>query len=171
MSYVVAMAVPNEVAFGRWHPEFLDTMGRLNKAGKQACGQFFRYNKNRDYMEAYRATLEAALGRRKAPSEGKAATSAVEVSESRTDRAVKKLVSDVLASIEANDDLNPEVLKDFVDVARKLGVLKDEEQAQEPPRRYLPETCSRCRYRIFIEENIRNGNIEETGDNEDGAEV
>ncbi|MCM1301931.1 MAG: hypothetical protein NC226_09440 [Bacteroides cellulosilyticus] len=155
LSYVVAMGVSNEVAFARFHPEFLSEDGKLNKAGKQACKQFFTYNKNRDYQETYKETLEVFL-RGKKPTRSEPA----DTGESRTERAVKKLVSDVLDSIEHNDNLDPEALKDFVEVAKKLGVLKDEEERVEAPRRYLPQTCSACQYRAFVEGAIEKGDVE-----------
>lgn len=57
ISYVVAMGVPNQVAYARFHPEFLDASGKLNKTGRGACTQFFTYAKNKEYADAYRRTL------------------------------------------------------------------------------------------------------------------
>ena len=155
LSYVVAFGVGNETAFARFHPEFLDESGKLTKAGKTQCRQFFSYAKNKEYADDYRATLEAfAKGKTQTKTESH------ETGESRTERAVKKLVSDVLDSIEYNNNLDPEALKDFVEVAKKLGVLKDEEEKAEAARRYLPETCSACKYRIFVECAVENGDVE-----------
>lgn len=156
ISYVVAFGVSNETAFSRFHPEFLDESGKLTKAGKTQCRQFFSYAKNKEYADDYRSTLETFA---KAKSQVK--SSPEDIGESRTVRAVQKLVSDVLDSIEYNKNLEPEVLKDFVEVAKKLGVLKDEEDVQEKPRRYLPELCCQsCQYRLFCEKAIENGEIE-----------
>lgn len=155
LSYVVAFGVSNETAFARFHPEFLDESGKLTKAGKTQCRQFFSYAKNKEYADDYRSTLESFA-------KGKAQTknTSTDTGESRTERAVKKLVSDVLDSIEYNNNLDPEALKDFVEVAKKLGVLKDEEERVESPRRYLPETCSACKYRSFVESAVENGDVE-----------
>lgn len=155
LSYVVAFGVSNEAAFSRFHPEFLDESGKLTKAGKTQCRQFFSYAKNKEYADDYRATLEAfAKGKTQAKTESN------ETGESRMERAVKKLVSDVLDSIEYNNNLDPEALKDFVEVAKKLGVLKDEEEKAEAARRYLPARClSECAYRLFCEQGVVNGDL------------
>lgn len=155
ISYVVAFGVSNETAFARFHPEFLDESGKLTKAGKTQCRQFFSYAKNKEYADDYRSTLETfAKGKTQAKS------TPTDTVESRTERAVKKLVSDVLDSIEYNNSLDPEELKDFVEVAKKLGVLKDEEEKVEAARRYLPIRClSECSYRIFCEQGVANGDL------------
>lgn len=155
ISYVVAFGVGNETAFARFHPEFLDESGKLTKAGKTQCRQFFSYAKNKEYADDYRSTLETfAKGKTQAKS------TSTDTGESRTERAVKKLMSDVLDSIEYNNNLDPEALKDFVEVAKKLGVLKDEEETQIRPLRFLPELCfSSCRYRLFVENAVKGGAV------------
>lgn len=152
--YHVAFNVPNERAFALFHPEFLDESGKLSKAGKQQCRQFFSYAKNKEYADSYRTDLEKILSR------NSSVQTKEELTESRTDRVIQKLIGDVLDSIEDNHNLAPEVLKDFVEVARKLNVLKDEEKVQEKPRRYLPQRCSSCDYRSFVESYVETGEIE-----------
>lgn len=154
ISYAVAFGISNETAFARFHPEFLDESGKLTKAGKTQCRQFFSYAKNKEYADDYRTTLEAFA---KGKSQAKSAPE--DTGESRTERAVKKLVSDVLDSIEYNNNLDPEALKDFVEVAKKLGVLKDEEERVEAARRYLPQNCSECSYRLFCEKGVADGDL------------
>ena len=154
LSYVVAFGVGNETAFARFHPEFLDESGKLTKAGKTQCRQFFSYAKNKEYADDYKDMLEAFV---KGKAQSKSASE--EAGESRTERAMRKLVSDVLDSIEYNNSLAPETLKDFVEVAKKLGVLKDEEEVQEKPRRYLPCRCVECSYRLFCEQGVANGDL------------
>ncbi len=155
LSYAVAFNVPNERAFALFHPEFLDESGKLTKVGKQQCRQFFSYAKNKEYADAYKTTLESFT---KSTTQTKSATH--DTGESRMERAVKKLVSDVLDSIEYNNNLDPEALKDFVEVAKKLGVLKDEEEKAEAARRYLPARClSECAYRLFCEQGVVNGDL------------
>lgn len=155
ISYVVAFGVSNETAFARFHPEFLDESGKLTKAGKTQCRQFFSYAKNREYADDYRSTLETF-----AKGKAQAKNTSVDTGVSRTERAVKKLISDVLDSIEYNNNLDPEALKDFVEVAKKLGVLKDEEERVESPRRYIPTRClAECSYRLFCEQGVTNGDL------------
>lgn len=157
LSYVVAMAVPNEVAFGRWHPEFLDATGRLNKSGKQACGQFFRYNKNREYMDAYRATLEAQIGRtRLANTDNKVG----EVSESRRDKAARSFTGKVCTTLETADPTDMEGMKIAADLGKTVKIFKEEEEQVIKPLRFLPVRCaSECRYRLFVENAVKGGDI------------
>lgn len=161
MSYVVAFQVPKTVAFGRWYPEFLTPKGKLNSAGTQACYQFFQYNRNREYMDAYQETLDKFLMASKSSVSAHDEVDDDSAGETRKARAVSKLVSDCLIAIESNASIDPETLKDFVAMAKALGVLKEEESKVEASRRYLPLRCmSECQYRFFVEENLKNGNIE-----------
>lgn len=145
----------NETAFARFHPEFLDKSGKLTKAGKAQCRQFFLYAKNKEYADNYRSTLKTfAKGKTQAKS------TSTDTGESRKERAVKKLVSDVLDSIEYNNNLAPEALKDFVEVAKKLGVLKDKEGQIEAARHNLPVRClSECPYHLFCEQGVANKDL------------
>lgn len=154
LSYQIIFGVSNETAFARFHPEYLTENGRLNRAGKMACKQFFIYAKNRSYSDDYKTTLETFVKEK-----NKERTALSITNENRTERVVKKLVSDVLDSIESNNNLDPEALKDFVEVAKKLGVLKDEEEQEIRPLRFLPETCNSCRARIFVESAVANGDV------------
>ena len=62
--YAIAFAIPNQKAFALWHPEFLDSSGKLNKTGRAACTQFFNYSKNREYADSYAAYLKAFLSKK-----------------------------------------------------------------------------------------------------------
>lgn len=159
LTYVAIMNCKNEDAFKLWHPEYLTPEGRLNVAGKNACKQYFSYARHREYLDDMRATLEEYCKGLSTPKV------VVDVSENRKDKAVSKLISDCLDAINDNSSLDPETLKDFVTMAKALGVLKEEQEQIEAPRRYLPERCSTCKYKQFIDENVRLGNIEEVNDN------
>lgn len=158
LCYVVAMGVANEVAFGRWHPEFLDGSGKLSKAGKQACGQFFRYHKHCEFQDAYRQTLTGLLG--KADKSDKSHGLMDEIDESRKEKALKALLSQAMSLVEGGTDLSADSLKTISEIFTKLKLIKQEEDITEKPRRYLPELCSRCQYRLFCEQCIENGEIE-----------
>ncbi len=169
-AYTVLTNCRNEVAFALFYPEYTTPPAtpaesdffKLTESGKRFCKQFFSKEEHRLYIASYRATITAFIGGggvRVTPEK-------TEINESKKDRAVRKLISDVLDGIEHNSDLDPDTLKDFVDVAKKLNILKDEEEKIELPRRYLPETCSRCPYKSFIDENIKSGNIIEEKENE-----
>lgn len=155
LSYAVAFNIPNQKAFALWHPEFLDSSGKLNKTGRAACTQFFNYSKNREYADSYAAYLKAFLNNDK----GKSEVHLIEVDESRKDKALKSLLNQAMSMVESGDTLDPDTLKVLTEIFKKLGILKDEVEEQEAPRRYLPERCSACSYRSFVESNIEGGKI------------
>lgn len=154
LSYVVAFGVPHHVAYARWHPEMTDASGKLNRAGKQACTHFFSYNKNREYMDAYRKTLEDAV---RVKGEGWRAEGA-DVDDSRKDRALKSLLNQAMSMVESGDTLDPDTLKVLTEIFKKLGILKDEVEQEVRPIRFLPERCRQgCRYRLFVETAVVEG--------------
>lgn len=154
LSYAIAFAIPNQKAFALWHPEFLDSSGKLNKTGRAACTQFFNYAKNREYADAYRRTMVKFLGRKDAP-----AVAVGDIDGSRKDNALKTFVNRALTLMERGEDLDPETVKLIADIAVKLKLVKEEQEEQERPRRYLPERCSACSYRSFVESNVEGGKI------------
>lgn len=156
LSYSVAFAIPNQKAFVLWHPEFLDSSGKLNKTGRAACTQFFNYAKNREYADSYAAYLKEFLSGDK----GKSETHLIEVDESRKDKALKSLLNQAMSMVESGDTLDPDTLKVLTEIFKKLGILKDEVEAQEAPRRYLPERCGSCLYHSFVESHVESGKIE-----------
>lgn len=121
----------------------------LNSKAKAAIDdyikQFYARKEVREYIEAYQRTLDEFL--HPAPAKEKSAGSL----EERKAKAKTKLVEFAMSlanSIEQADD--PEfVLK----MADKAGLLDGDEEVEEQPRRYLPETCSHCSYRMFCEQN------------------
>lgn len=155
LSYAIAFSIPNQKAFALWHPEFLDSSGKLNKTGRAACTQFFNYSKNREYADSYAAYLKEFLSGDK----GKSETHLIEVDESRKDKALKSLLNQAMSMVESGDTLDPDTLKVLTEIFKKLGILKDEVEEQEAPRRYLPERCSACTYRCFVESNVEGGKI------------
>lgn len=156
LSYAIAFSIPNQKAFALWHPEFLDSSGKLNKTGRAACTQFFNYSKNREYADSYAAYLKEFLNGDK----GKGETHLIEVDESRKDKALKSLLNQAMSMVESGDTLDPDTLKVLTEIFKKLGILKDEVEVQESPRRYLPCRCGECDYRSFVESYIETGQIE-----------
>lgn len=157
IAYAVLMGADNQVAFMRFHPEFIDASGKaMNSAGKQASRQFWSWGKVKDYRLQYETELAQFLGRKQTNrSENN------EPTDKRRDKALDKLVSDCLDAIDSNSSLDPEILKDFVAMAKALGVLKEETERIEPARRYLPERCSSCRMKEFVETAVKNGDVED----------
>lgn len=156
IAYMVAFSIPNQRAFALWHPEFLDSSGKLNKTGRAACTQFFNYAKNREYADSYAAYLKEFLSGDK----GKSETHLIEVDENRKDKALKSLLNQAMSMVESGDTLDPDTLKVLTEIFKKLGILKDEVEVQEAPRRYIPLRCSECDYRSFVESYIETGQIE-----------
>lgn len=156
LSYAIAFSIPNQKAFALWHPEFLDSSGKLNKTGRAACTQFFNYSKNREYADNYAAYLKEFLSKKE--SSVKSETSAI-IDDARKDNARIALYNKVIRLIEGDDELDPDTLKIAVDMAKKLSIVADDIVEQEAPRRYLPERCSACSYRSFVESNVEGGKI------------
>lgn len=156
LSYSIAFAVPNQKAFALWHPEFLDSSGKLNKTGRAACTQFFNYAKNREYADSYAAYLKEFLNGGK----DKGEAHLIEVDESRKDKALKSLLNQAMSMVESGDTLDPDTLKVLTEIFKKLGILKDEVEQEIRPVRFLPERCfSGCRYRLFVENAVKGGSV------------
>lgn len=158
LSYSIAFTIPNQKAFALWHPEFLDSSGKLNKTGRAACTQFFNYSKNREYADSYAAYLKDFLSKKN--SGAKPETSAI-IDDARKDNARVALYNKVIRLIEGDDELDPDTLKIAVDMAKKLSIVADDVENQEvKPVRFLPERCfSGCRYRLFVENAVKGGSV------------
>lgn len=157
LSYSVAFNVPNERAFSLFHPEFLDEQGKLTKVGKTQCRQFFSYAKNKEYQDSYAACLKSFIGKKNI---GNDTDITNDIDDSRKDKVLKQLLGQAMSLVESGEDLDPDTMKTVVEVFRKLGILKDEVEEQEAPRRYIPLRCSECDYRSFVESYIETGQIE-----------
>ena len=157
VAYAVLFGVGNQDAFMRFHPEYIDASGKtMNSAGKKASSQFWNYGKVKDYREAYETELAEFLGRKSAPK----SEIVGEIDESRKDKALKSLLNQAMNLVEGTGDLDPETLKIATEIFKKVGLLKDEVEQQEAPRRYLPERCSACLYKSFVESHVESGEIE-----------
>ncbi len=155
LSYSIAFAVPNQKAFALWHPEFLDSSGKLNKTGRAACTQFFNYAKNREYADAYKRTLAEFLGRKDA----EIGDELEELTEERKEKASKLLMLEVIKMIEAGKISDPEFAKLVTDLAIKMKITKEDVDRIIAPIRVLMARCSECRYRIGVESMVLNGQM------------
>lgn len=155
IEYAAAFSAKNEEAFLLFHPEYITSDGKLSNEGKRRCKDFFSYSKNKEYRDAYTAYLKAFLNGDK----GKSETHLIEVDESRKDKALKSLLNQAMSMVESGDTLDPDTLKVLTEIFKKLGILKDEVEEQEAPRRYLPERCGACAYRCFVESHVDSGEI------------
>jgi hypothetical protein len=168
------MRYTNEQAFKLFHAEYVTELNQLNKAGKAMCRQFFAYAKHREYIDSYSETLNKFLGsiNRNAISNTNTEQDDADIAgeiisdnnsdnanDVRKERALKKMADDIMSSVENNQNLDPEILKDLVELLKKFGMLKEEEEQVEAPRRYLPEHCSECRYRLCVETAVKSGEV------------
>lgn len=145
LTYYVLSGCPREIAFLKFvRPDFIGS--KATAAVKAAVSQFFASKDVRDYIEAYKKTIENLLAEKEKPKADKTGTM-----EERKARAKTKLVEFAMdLSNHIEEAADPEfVLK----IADKAGLLEGDEQIEEAPRRYLPITCNECEYRKFIEEN------------------
>lgn len=153
MSYAVLYGCSNSAAYALFNRHLLDKNGKLNKAGQSECRMFFSHPNNIAYMDAMRAHLEALT-------KGTVKTlSADTINDSRKDNALKSLLNQAMSLVEKGEDLDAESLKTISEIFKKVGLLKDEVEVQESPRRYLPERCSACSYRSFVDSNVEGGKI------------
>lgn len=155
LSYSIAFAVPNQKAFALWHPEFLDSSGKLNKTGRAACTQFFNYAKNREYADAYKRTLAEFLERK----DTEIGDELEELTEERKEKASKLLMLEVIKMIEAGKISDPEFAKLVTDLAIKMKITKEDVDRIIAPIRVLMVRCSECRYRIGVESMVLNGQM------------
>ena len=158
LTYSVLFRVSNAEAYVRFHPGLADARGRPNRACQKEARQFFEYAKHREYIDAYAATLAEYAKEGTA----KAGGQTLEISDKRKDEALRSLFDKAMTIVEGEETLDPDTLKVATEIFRKIGLLKDDVEVQEKPRRYLPERCGDCEYKKFIDEQVRLGNIEET---------
>lgn len=119
---------------------------------KLATSQFFASTSARDFISAYKDTLEGACNSdAEGVGEQDREKRAGEAVQKFTDKIVDKMGSD----FETVDEMDA-----IAKLADRVGVLDGKEKVEEKPRRYLPQTCSACSYRLFVESNIEQGNIE-----------
>lgn len=166
LTYVGLTGVKNSTAFALFYPEFTDIEGVkrsvnvvLTDDGQRYCMQFFRHEDNARYLASYKATLKAFLGDSRGIDRRNG-----EITEERKESALKSLLNKAITLVEGGEDIDPDTLKTISEVFKRLGMLKDEVVAEELPRRYLPEKCSTCAYKQFIDQQVELGNIEQTNE-------
>lgn len=153
LSFVCLYGYSNATAYALFNPHLCDRDGKLNKAGQRECRMFFSHPNNIAYMDALKAHLSAVT-------KGGKVVKATDDSDSRKDNALKVLVNRALSLMEHGEDLDPETIKLIADIAVKLKLVKEEQEEQERPRRYLPCRCGECDYRSFVESYLETGQIE-----------
>ena len=149
LSYYVLSGCKREVAFLKFiRPDFIGS--KSTAAVNSAVSQFFASKEVKDYIEAYRKTVEDLLAEKDRPKQLATAerTGSIEECKARAKTKLVEFAMSLADNIDQADD--PEfVLK----IADKCQLLDSEDQVEEQPRRYLPVRCSGCEYRKFVEEN------------------
>ena len=159
--YAVLCNVDNQTAFLRYNPHFATLIGKntpkftLNNEGKRQCKNFWSYPKVRAYRESYENTLAEFLGRKQEPASVDLGEDVSEAEKAKALRAMYRYVIDKSIKIDGLED--PTFL---LKIADKMGFFAQLEDKQEAPRRYLPERCSACLYKSFVESHVESGEIE-----------
>lgn len=158
LSYAVLFGVTKYVAVERLCvKEYTDGRGKITDNGRQYAKKIFGNEEARKYVEAMRDKVA------KFTNGTYTATpidnDELEISEERKGEALKALFNNALALVENGKSVDADTLKVVSEIYKKIGLLKEDEEVQEKPRRYLPERCSMCKYKQFIEENVRLGKI------------
>lgn len=161
LTYTVITGCRNATAFGIFYPEYTSGEGckesdvfKLSDLGQRCCNQFFTKDDKKNYQASYRATLKAFLEGR-----GTARISDESISEDRKDNALKSLFNQAISLVERGVELDADTLKSITDIFRKLNILKEDVETEIRPLRFLPQRCSSCRMRIFVESAIADGSV------------
>lgn len=148
LSYYVLSGCTREVAFLKFiRPDFIGS--KAVTAVKNAVSQFFASKPVKDYIAAYKETVEELLS---GGGESKPIHTTSESLEEKKARAKAKAMEFAMSLAEHIDEASdPEFVMKMLD---KVGILDGDEEIEEQPRRYLPISCQRdCAYRMFCEQN------------------
>lgn len=165
LTHTVLFGVRNATAFALYYPEYTAVSGarqgdmfKLSEVGQRYCNQFFSKDDHKNYQASYRATLKAFLSGRGDMSDDDSADSAI-ITEEQKNKAVKAYLLNVIKLLKTGDIDDPDTMKVLTDIVNKVGWLKGDEEQQLPPQRYLPEQCLQCRYRLFVDNGKKNGDL------------
>ena len=147
ITWVVLSGCPREDAFLRFvRPDYIGS--RATAAMKDAVKQFFAMNEVQRYAEAYRAAIKKLLDKELADQGNIGRPKSLEERKARAKAKATEFAISLADDIETASD--PEFVLKLMD---KVGLLDQEDEAEEVPRRYLPVACNECEYRKFVEEN------------------
>lgn len=127
-------------------------------SAKSYCEQFFAVADTRNYLKDYEETIREFLTPKKKE------RVVGESREKRAESAIENYKDKVIDALGDDAETDVDTLKDLGQLAKTVGLLKEEEITQKPPIRVLPTRCAECRYKIFIDEQVELGNIEEIYD-------
>lgn len=128
-------------------------LAKNTKMLREYASQFFASTDAMNFIHDYRLTLEGE----EEEHEKKVQTD--EGREKRIGNAIQKFTDKVVEKM-SGDLESVDEMDAVAKLADRVGVLDDKKDIMESPRRYLPEGCRECQYRLFIEKGIENGEIE-----------
>lgn len=143
LSWYVLSGCTREDAFLKFiRPDFIGS--KASSAIKSAVQQFFAMKDVKDYIESYKATIASTLKGEEKP---KDIIKDIETRKAEAKVKAEEFIIEMANDLEHASD--PEFVLKAMD---KVGFFDDEKKQEEVPRRYLPEDCDGCRYRLFCEE-------------------
>lgn len=119
---------------------------------KKYSDQFYNSTNVRNFMADYAKLLDGVKEEREAEVQAEPKTP-----EEKAAHAVgnfKGKVYDAMIDAKGLDELET-----AAKLGDRVGAFDNEKAAEIAPQRYIPESCFRCRYKIFCEQNIKDGNI------------
>lgn len=122
------------------HPELRNSP----RVAKEYANEFFASPMVVSYQIAYNSTLE-----------GREAN--IDTSDVDPDNVLERFRQRVLSQL--NDANGIEAMESAAKLGDRLGLFDNEESKALPPQRILTETCFHCKYRIFVEEGLKKGDI------------
>lgn len=144
LTYFVLSGCQREVAFLKFiRPDFIAS--KTSAAVKSAVSQFFANKEVKDYLEAYKKTIEDLLAEKDKPKPERSGT--MEERKAKAKAKAMEFAMDLADHIEEAQD--PEFVMKMLD---KVGILDSGEEVEVAPQRFLAERCSDCRYRVFCEQ-------------------
>lgn len=129
------------ITFAR--PDMLDSKAKA--AIDDHIRQFFAQREVKEYIEAYEKTLDGFLH---PTTTSKDTAGTMEERKAKAKAKAVEFAMSLADNIETAND--PETVLKLMD---KVGLLDGDDEVEEQPRRYLPESCNHCAYRQFCEEN------------------
>lgn len=155
LSWFVLSGCTRIEAFARFtHPEYFAN-GTMTPMLEAACKSFFAQKEAKQYLQDFKEYLDSFD--RKASAKEVIPPADAGTLEERKAKAKQKAMDYAMRMADElnNADVDAELVLKVLD---KVGILDDEEVAEEAPRRYVPTQCGSCSYRQFVEEHCEEVN-------------
>lgn len=125
---------------------------RKQKDAKSVCDEWWSQPKVKQFIKDYKFVLSESLNTKKK-------VSAIRDREKEADEALNTFKDNVISAVNQEGITDVDSLSSQAQLLNRIGMLKEEEEVQVAPVRYLPASCSTCRYKQFIDEQVALGNI------------